>query len=107
MRPAAKRAGLIRVRGGLFRSGRLDQPKLGQCGDAIVEADLLDDLAVDHLQHRGAGEVHLPAGRSGEAADQEVVEGWTRMGAPTFPLTNDIVAFGDKIRRAPEIEIRE
>src|SRR5215813_11594724 len=95
------------MRGGLLRSGRLDQPKLGQRGHAIVETDLLDDLTVDHLQHRGAGEVHLPAGRSREAADQEVVEGWTSMDTPAFPLTNDIVAFGDEIRRAPEIEIRE
>src|SRR5262249_35424437 len=95
------------MRAGLLGSGGLDQPKLGQRGHAIVETDLLDDLTLDHLQHRGAGEVHLPAGRSGKAADQEVVERWTRMGAPAFPLTDDIVALGDKIRRAPEIEIRE
>jgi hypothetical protein len=29
------------------------------------------------------------------------------MGATAFPLTDDIVALGDKIRRAPEIEIGE
>src|SRR4029077_7937101 len=29
------------------------------------------------------------------------------MGATTFPLTDDIVALGDKVRRAPEIEIGE
>src|SRR5262249_54775054 len=90
-----------------YRSGRLDQPKLGQRGHTIVETDLLDDLAVDHLQHRGAREVHLPAVRSGETADQEVIEGRTRMRATTFPLTDDVVAIGDKIRRAPEIEIGE
>src|SRR5262249_56698551 len=86
---------------------RLDQPKLVQRGQAIVEADFLDDLAVDHFQHCGAGEVHLPAGRSGETADQEVIEGRTGMRATTFPLTDDVVALGDKIRRAPEIEIGE
>ena len=89
------------MRGGLLRSGRLDQPKLGQRGHAVVEADLLDDLAVDHLEHRGAGEVHLAAGRSRETADQKVIEGRTRMRAATFPLTDDVVALGDKIRRAP------
>ena len=49
-----------------FRSGRrLEQPELGQRGDAVIETDLLDDLAVDDLEHRGAREVHLaqPEGR--------------------------------------------
>ena len=86
------------MHGGLLRSGRLDQPKLGQRGHAIVEADLLYDLAVDHFQHRGAGEVHLPTGRSRQTADQEVIKGRTRMGATTFPLTDDLVALGDKQR---------
>src|SRR6516162_10264684 len=89
------------------RSGRLDQLKLGQRGHAIVEANLLNDLAADYLQHRRAREVHLPAGRSRHAADQEVIEGRTCMGATTFPLTDDIVALGDKIRSAPEVEIGE
>src|SRR5262249_48743648 len=94
-----------RMRGGLLRSSGLDEPKLAQRGHAIIEPDLLDDPPVDHLQHRGAGEVHLLAGRRGEAADEEVIEGWTRMRAATFPLTDDIVALGDKIGGAPEIEI--
>ena len=67
----------------MFRSGRLDQLKLGQRGHAIVEADLLDNLAADYLQHRRAGEVYLPAGRSRQAADQEVIEGRTCMGSTT------------------------
>src|SRR5262249_17266924 len=67
----------------------------------------LYDLAVEHLEHRRAGEVHLAAGRSGETADQKVAERWTGMGATTFPLTDDVVALGDQIRRAPEIEIGE
>src|SRR5262249_48778703 len=100
-RPARRRADLIRrsrgcrhrrgMRGALLRSGRIDQPKLGQRGHAVVEADLLGDLAVDHLQHRGAGEVHLAAGRSRETADQKVIEGRTRMRGATFPLTDDVV----------------
>src|SRR5262249_61148745 len=50
-RPERARADLVRrsrvcrhrrrMRGGLLRSGRLDQPKLGQRGHAVVEADLL------------------------------------------------------------------
>src|SRR5262245_40261915 len=40
------------------RSDRSDQPELGERRYAIIEADLLGDAAVDHLQHAGAGEVH-------------------------------------------------
>jgi len=43
----------------LRSGGLLDQPELGQRGDAVVEADLLNDLAVDHFQYCRAGEVHL------------------------------------------------
>ena len=87
------------MRGGLLRSGRFDQPKLGQRGHAVIEADLLDDLAVDHLEHRGPGEVHLAAGRSRETADQEVIERRTCMRAATFPLTDDVVALGEPCPR--------
>src|SRR5262245_57937734 len=75
----AARADLIRERraspalgpaiGWLLRSDGLDQPKLSQRGHAVVETDLLDDLALDHFQHRGAGEVHLAAGRGWQTAD--------------------------------------
>jgi hypothetical protein len=78
-----------------FRSGGLDQPKLGQRGHAVVEADLLSDLAVEHFQHRGAGEVHFAAGRGRETADQKVVEGRACMGTAAFPLTD----FFNNIRR--------
>ena len=40
--------------GGFVRSAQLCQR-----GNTVVEADFLDDFAVDHLQDRGAGEVHL------------------------------------------------
>jgi hypothetical protein len=43
----------------LRSGGLLDQPELGQRGDAVVEADLLNDLAVDHFQYCRAGEAHL------------------------------------------------
>src|SRR6478672_548985 len=89
------------------QSSGLEQPKLGQRRYAIIEADLLNDLAVDHLQHRGASEAHLAASRGWKAADQEILEGRTRMGATTFPLADDVVALGNQIRGAPEIEIGE
>ena len=82
----------------LARSDCLDQSKLAQRGHSVIESDFLNNLAIDHLQHRCASEVHLSTGCSREAADQEVIEGRTRMGATTFPLTDDIVALGDKQR---------
>src|SRR5262249_25144432 len=42
-----------------------------------------------------------------QRAHQEVAEGRTRVRTAAFPLADDIVAFRDQIRRAPEIEIRE
>lgn len=44
-----------------LRSIGLDQTELGQRGHTIIQADFLHDLAVDHLQDRGAGEMHLLA----------------------------------------------
>src|SRR5262249_29719929 len=93
--------------GELPRSGGFDQPKLGQRGHAVVEADLLHDLAVDHLQHRGAGEVHPAAGRSRKTADQKIVEGGASMGATACPLNADVVALCDYACGAPEIEVGE
>ena len=55
------------------RSGGFKQPKLSQCSHAIIETDLLSDLSIDHLQHRGAGEMHLAPGRCRQAADQEIL----------------------------------
>lgn len=66
--------------------GSLDQAELGQRSDAIVQTTFFHDLAVDHLQHRGAGETHLAAGRSGQTTDQEVIVSRPRVGATTFPL---------------------
>src|SRR6516225_4681442 len=71
---------------GIEAGESLDQAELGQGGHAIVEADLLDDFAVDHLQHGRAGKVHLAACRRGESADEEILEGRTRMSATALPL---------------------
>src|ERR1700691_2374622 len=89
----------------------LDQAALinprGQRGDAVVKANLFRNLAVDYFQHSRTGEVHLAASRSRQGADQEVPEGRTRVRAATFPLTDDVIALGDQVGSAPEIEIRE
>ena len=50
----------------------MEQPKLGQRGDPVIEADFLDYLAVLELEDGDAGEVHLPAGVGGQAAGEEV-----------------------------------
>src|SRR5262245_64400011 len=112
-RPARKtRAGLLRVievqthgRRTLGWSGGLDKAELGQRLDAVVKTDFLGDLAVLNAQHRGACEVHLPAGRGRQRAHQEVAEGRTGVRTAAFPLADDIVAFCDQIRRAPAVEI--
>src|SRR6202046_3629314 len=89
------------------RSGGFKQPKLSQCSHAIIETDLLTDLSIDHLQHRGAGEMHLAPGRCRKAADQEILERRTRVGAAAFPLADDVIALRDQVCGAPEVEVRK
>src|ERR1700735_4389113 len=84
------------------RSGGFKQPKLSQCSHAIIETDLLSDLSIDNLQHRGAGEMHLAPGRYRQAADQEILERRTRVGAATFPLAGDVAALRDQGWGGPE-----
>lgn len=38
------------------QSGSFDQAELGEGGDAVIEADFLDDAAVHHLEHGRADE---------------------------------------------------
>src|SRR6266436_146355 len=92
---------------GCLRSNGLDEAELGERRDAIVETDLLDDLAVLETQDGGAGEVHFPAGRGRQRADQKVAEGRAGVRAAAFPLADDIVAFGDQVGGAPELEVRK
>jgi len=68
---------------------------------------ILHDPAVDHLQHGGAGEVHPAAGRGRQAAGQEVAEGRPGMGAAALPLADDLIALGDQVGRAPEVQVGE
>jgi hypothetical protein len=51
--------------------------------------------------------MHLPAGRGGQRAHQEITECRTGVRAAAFPLADDMVAFGDQVRRAPEVKIGE
>lgn len=67
---------------------RCDQAELRQCGDAIVQTTLFHDLAIDHLEYRGAGEVHFATGCGWQTTDQEVIVSRTRVGAATIPLTH-------------------
>ena len=86
-------------------SGGLHEAELGQRRDAVVQADLFDDLSVLEAQHRRAGEVHLPTRRRRQSADQEVAERWAGVRAATFPAADHVVALSDEVRGAPEIEI--
>src|SRR5262249_50739158 len=97
----------VPTNGGSPGSGGVEQPELGQGGNAVVQADLLDDLAVLELEDGHAGEVHLPARVGGQAAGQEVLEGRTGVGPAALPLPDDIVALGDEVGRAPEFHVGE
>src|SRR5689334_3905877 len=89
------------------RSGGFDQAELGQRSYAVVQADLLHDPSVRHLQHRGARELHLAAGRGREGANEEIFEGRPGVAPAAFPLADDVVTLRNQVRRTPEIEIRE
>src|SRR5689334_23874711 len=64
--------------------------KLGQCGNAVVQADFLDDLLVFQTKNRRASKVHLAARVRWKRPHQEVTEGRPGMGAATFPLADDV-----------------
>src|ERR1700730_9783173 len=60
-----------------------------------------------HLEDRDSSESHSPTGVCRQRSLNEVTEPGAGMGASTFPLSDDVVALGDKIRGSPEIKIRE
>src|SRR6202008_2164114 len=49
----------------------------------------------------------LPPSRSGQRSHKKIGERGARMCAAALPASDNIVAFGDEIRGAPEIEIGE
>jgi hypothetical protein len=67
---------------GRRESGRLNQPELGQGGYAVIKAYLLDDLAIEDLQHRRAAKAPFATRGGWETANQKVVEGGPRVSAP-------------------------
>src|SRR4029077_8717278 len=85
----------------------LQHAKLSKTAHSVIETDLLNDFAVLELQYCGARKVHLATGRSGKRSHQEITERRTRMSAAAFPLTDDVVTFGDQIGSAPEIQVRK
>src|SRR5215469_14533961 len=88
-------------------SNGAEQPELRQGGDSVIQADLLDDLAVLEFEDGDAGEVHLPARVGGEAASKEVLESGTGVAAAALPLADNVIAFSDEVGRAPELQVGE
>src|SRR5687768_14587712 len=91
----------------LSDSGCAYETELRQRGHSVVETDFLCDLAVLDAQHSGAREPHLPAGACRERTLKKVTEGRARVRAAADPPTDDIVAFGDKLRRTRETQVGE
>src|SRR4051794_6071817 len=92
---------------GRHRSTGADQTELGERGHAVVKTLFLDEPAVLQAQHRRAGEMHLAGWGGRPGPGQEVVELRPGVSAAAFPATDDMVAFRDQVRRAPEVEVRK
>jgi len=79
----------------LRSGGLLEEAELGERRDAVVETDLLEDLAVLETQNGRPGKVHLTAGRGRQRAHKEVLESRAGVRAAAFPLADDVIAFRD------------
>src|SRR5258706_1233717 len=90
-----------------YDSRGADEAELLQGRYPIVTTDFLEDLYVLEFQHGRAGEFHLAAGVGRQRSRQEVAERLPGMRSAAFPSTDDVVAFRDEIRSAPEVEIGE
>src|SRR6516165_4832784 len=90
-----------------LRSGGFQDAKLHERGDPVVESDFIRDLAVLDTQYDRPREVHLPTRCRRQRASEKIAESRSGMGAATFPLPDDVIALGDKVGRAPELEVRE
>src|SRR2546426_5131683 len=84
-----------------------DESELLEGGHAIIEADFFNDLAIFEPQHGRAGEMHLPACRGRQRSEKKITESRPRVGAATFPTPDHIVALGDQVGSAPEVEVRK
>src|SRR3954462_13163631 len=88
--------------GRAVRSGCAHEAELRQRRHAVVEADLLGDLAVLDAKDRRSGKPHLPAGARRERTLKKVTEGRAAVRATAHPTTDDEVAFRDEVRSARE-----
>src|SRR5262249_26647962 len=91
----------------IFRSGALEDAELLKRGHSIIEADLLCDSAVFDTEHGRPGESHLPTGSRRKGADEEVAEGGAGVRPAAFPAADHVVALGDQVCGAREVEVRE
>jgi hypothetical protein len=57
-----------------------DEAELLEGGHAIIEANFFHDLAVLEPQHGRAGEMHRPARRGRQRAEQKITERRPRVG---------------------------
>src|SRR5580692_10417796 len=51
--------------------------------------------------------MHLPAGRCRQRSDEKITESRAGVRAAAFPSADHVVALGNEISRAPEIEVRK
>src|SRR5882724_8654005 len=84
-----------------------DKAELLQGSYPIVKADFLKDSTILEFQHGRAGEFHFATGVGRQRSDEEIAECRPRMGSAAFPSADDVIAFRNQIRGAPEIEIGE
>src|SRR3954470_12346101 len=93
--------------GRIIYSGSAHETKLLERGHAIVQADLLCDLAILQAKHGRSGEVHLPAACRRQGSDEKITEGWPGMRPATFPAADHVVALGDEVGSTREAEVRK
>src|SRR5260370_40768738 len=89
------------------RSGRTQEAQLLEGRHAIVETNLLGDLAVLDAKHGRSREVHLAAGPGRQRPDEKIAERRASVRAAALPTTDHAVALGDEVRGAVELEIGE
>src|SRR5215831_1720246 len=82
-------------RPGSFTSSGFQKAKLLERRHAIVETDLLRDLAILDTEYGCPGEPHFATGRRRKRADKEITERGPGVRAATLPPTHDVITLGD------------
>src|SRR6476620_8738983 len=93
--------------GRIFYSDSAYETKLLKRGHAIIQADLLCDLAILQAKHSRSSEVHLPAGCRRQRPGEKITEGWPGMRPATFPAANHVVTRGDEVGSTRKAEVRK